>query len=214
MSRMTGQEASKINLEICSVAPIVPVLVVEDAADAIPLAEALVAGGTPVLEVTLRSAAALDVIRAMSSVKGGFVGAGTLVTPEDVRNAKAAGATFGVSPGATAKLIDACEEEGLPLLAGAASATEAMVLLERGYSFQKFFPAEAAGGAPAIKGIGGPLPQIKFCPTGGLTPANAGTYLALSNVVCGGGSWLAPSKLIKAGDWAGIEALAAEAAKL
>jgi 2-dehydro-3-deoxyphosphogluconate aldolase/(4S)-4-hydroxy-2-oxoglutarate aldolase len=211
---MTGQEASKINLEICSVAPIVPVLVVEDAADAIPLAEALVAGGTPVLEVTLRSAAALDVIRAMSSVKGGFVGAGTLVTPEDVRNAKAAGATFGVSPGATAKLIDACEEEGLPLLAGAASATEAMVLLERGYSFQKFFPAEAAGGAPAIKGIGGPLPQIKFCPTGGLTPANAGTYLALSNVVCGGGSWLAPSKLIKAGDWAGIEALAAEAAKL
>ena len=214
MARMTGAEASKINREICGVAPIVPVLVVENVSDAVPLAEALISGGLPVLEVTLRTDAALDVIAAMADVKGGFVGAGTLVTPADVRAAKAAGATFGVSPGATQKLIDACEEEGLPLLAGAASASEAMLLLERGYDFQKFFPAEAAGGAPAIKGIGGPLPQISFCPTGGLTPENANTYLSLGNVLCAGGSWVAPKGLVAAGDWAGIEALAIEAAKL
>jgi 2-dehydro-3-deoxyphosphogluconate aldolase/(4S)-4-hydroxy-2-oxoglutarate aldolase len=214
MSRITGAEASKLNREICSVAPIVPVLVVEDVAHSVPLAEALVAGGLPVLEVTLRTDAALDVIAAMAKVKGGFVGAGTLVTPQDVRAAKAAGATFGVSPGATRKLIDACEEEGLPLLAGAASASEAMALLERGYDFQKFFPAEAAGGAPAIKGIGGPLPQISFCPTGGLTPENAESYLSLSNVICAGGSWVAPRGLMDAGDWSGIEDLARAASRL
>ena len=214
MARMTGADASKMNREICGIAPIIPVLVVDDVAHAIPLAEALVAGGLPVLEVTLRTDAALDVIAAMAGVKGGFVGAGTLVTPEDVRAAKAAGATFGVSPGATPKLIEACEVEGLPLLAGAASASEAMALLEYGYDFQKFFPAEAAGGAPAIKGIGGPLPQISFCPTGGLTPENAPNYLKLSNVICAGGSWVAPKGLVALGDWAGIEKIARDAASL
>ncbi len=200
--------------EICALAPIVPVLVVDDASQARPLAEALVAGGLPALEVTLRTPAALDAIREMAQVPGGVVGAGTLVTPEDVRAAKQAGAQFGVSPGATDALIAACEAEGLPLLPGAATASEAMRLLEQGYDMLKFFPAEASGGAPALKAIGAPLPQISFCPTGGVSPQNATDYLSLSNVVCAGGSWVAPKQLVTDGDWAGIETLACEAAKL
>ncbi|WP_170435262.1 bifunctional 4-hydroxy-2-oxoglutarate aldolase/2-dehydro-3-deoxy-phosphogluconate aldolase [Ruegeria arenilitoris] len=200
--------------EICALAPIVPVLVVDDAAHARPLAEALVAGGLPALEVTLRTPAALDAIRAMAQVPGGVVGAGTLVTPDDVRAAKEAGAQFGVSPGATDALIAACEAEGLPLLPGAATATEAMCLLEQGYDMLKFFPAEASGGAPALKAIGAPLPQITFCPTGGVSPANARDYLSLPNVICAGGSWVAPKQMVAQGDWAGIEALAREAAAL
>ncbi|WP_170522733.1 bifunctional 4-hydroxy-2-oxoglutarate aldolase/2-dehydro-3-deoxy-phosphogluconate aldolase [Ruegeria arenilitoris] len=200
--------------EICALAPIIPVLVVDDAAHARPLAEALVAGGLPALEVTLRTPAALDAIRAMAQVPGGVVGAGTLVTPDDVRAAKEAGAQFGVSPGATDALIAACEAEGLPLLPGAATATEAMRLLEQGYDMLKFFPAEASGGAPALKAIGAPLPQITFCPTGGVSPANARDYLSLPNVICAGGSWVAPKQMVAQGDWAGIEALAREAAAL
>lgn len=211
---MTPQDASKRAREICGLAPIVPVLVVTDARHARPLAEALVAGGLPALEVTLRTPAALEVIAEMAKVKGGVVGAGTLVTPADVRAAKAAGATFGVSPGATDALIAACETEDLPLLAGAATATEAMRLLERGYDMLKFFPAEASGGAPALKAIGAPLPQISFCPTGGVSPQNAQSYLSLPNVVCAGGSWVAPADLVAKGDWAGIEALARDASKL
>ncbi|WP_164659799.1 bifunctional 4-hydroxy-2-oxoglutarate aldolase/2-dehydro-3-deoxy-phosphogluconate aldolase [Tropicibacter sp. Alg240-R139] len=198
--------------EICELAPIVPVLVVEDAALAAPLAQALVAGGLPALEVTLRTPAALDAIRAMADVPGGVVGAGTLITPEDVRAAKEAGAQFGVSPGATDALIAACEAEGLPLLPGAATASEAMRLLEQGYDMLKFFPAEASGGAPALKAIGAPLPQVSFCPTGGVSPSNVQDYLALTNVVCAGGSWVAPKSMSSAGDWAGIEALARDAA--
>ncbi|KIC43784.1 keto-deoxy-phosphogluconate aldolase [Ruegeria sp. ANG-S4] len=200
--------------EICALAPIVPVLVVDDVAHARPLAQALVAGGLPALEVTLRTPAALDVIRAMSEVPGGVVGAGTLITPEDVRAAKEAGAQFGVSPGATDTLIAACEAEGLPLLPGAATATEAMALLEKGYDMLKFFPAEASGGAPSLKAIGAPLPQISFCPTGGVSPSNARDYLSLSNVICAGGSWVAPKAMVQSGDWAGIESLAREAANL
>ena len=211
---MTPQDASKRAREICSMAPIVPVLVVNDATKARSLAEALVSGGLPALEVTLRTPAALEVIAEMPKVPGGVVGAGTLVTPADVRAAKEAGATFGVSPGATDALIDACEAEGLPLLAGAATATEAMRLLERGYDMLKFFPAEASGGAPALKAIGAPLPQISFCPTGGVSPQNAVSYLSLPNVVCAGGSWVAPADLVQSEDWAGIEALAKEASKL
>ncbi|MFD0909379.1 bifunctional 4-hydroxy-2-oxoglutarate aldolase/2-dehydro-3-deoxy-phosphogluconate aldolase [Ruegeria arenilitoris] len=200
--------------EICALAPIVPVLVVDDATHARPLAEALVAGGLPALEVTLRTPAALDAIRAMAQVPGGVVGAGTLVTPDDVRAAKEAGAQFGVSPGATDALIAACEAEGLPLLPGAATATEAMRLLEQGYDMLKFFPAEASGGAPALKAIGAPLPQITFCPTGGVSPANARDYLSLPNVICAGGSWVAPKQMVTQGNWAGIETLAREAAAL
>ena len=142
---MTPQDASKRSRAICALAPIIPVLVVHNVAYARPLAEALIAGGLPALEVTLRTPAALDVIREMAKVKGGVVGAGTLITPADVRAAKAAGAQFGVSPGATDELLAACEEEDLPLLPGAATPTEAMRLLARGYDMMKFFPAESSG---------------------------------------------------------------------
>ncbi len=210
----SAAEASRLTREICALAPIVPVLVIHDVRHARPLAEALIAGGLPALEVTLRTPAALEAISAMAGVPGGHVGAGTLITPEDVRAAKQAGASFGVSPGATDALLDACEAEELPLLAGAATATEAMRLFERGYDMLKFFPAEASGGAPALKAIGGPLPQITFCPTGGVSPQNAETYLSLSNVLCVGGSWVAPNDLIQAGKWDDIEALAKAASLL
>ena len=211
---LTAKAASVRAREICELAPIVPVLVVEDVAHARPLAEALVAGGLPALEVTLRTPAALEVIAAMAQVEGGVVGAGTLVTPDDVKAAKAAGAHFGVSPGATDALIAACAAEELPLLPGAATASEAMALLEQGFDMLKFFPAEASGGAPALKAIGAPLPQISFCPTGGVSPGNAESYLSLPTVVCAGGSWVAPKDKVIAGDWAGIEALARDAAAL
>ncbi|MBY6136261.1 bifunctional 4-hydroxy-2-oxoglutarate aldolase/2-dehydro-3-deoxy-phosphogluconate aldolase [Nocardioides marinus] len=211
---ITAQQASQRTREICAMAPIMPVLVVEDAGHARPLAEALVAGGLPALEVTLRTAAALDVIREMAQVPGGVVGAGTLVTPADAEAAKDAGAQFGVSPGATDALLDACEQIGLPILPGAATASEAMRLLARGYDMLKFFPAEASGGAPALKAIGAPLPQISFCPTGGVSPSNADSYLSLSNVVCAGGSWVAPNDLVQGGDWGAIKQLAAEASQL
>ena len=211
---MTPQDASRHTRQICGMAPIVPVLVVHDPAHARPLAEALVAGGLPVLEVTLRTPAALEVIAEMAKVEGGVVGAGTLVTPADVTAAIAAGATFGVSPGATDPLLEAAEQQGLPMLPGASSASEAMALLARGYDMLKFFPAEAAGGAPFLKSLSSPLPQISFCPTGGVSPANAHDYLSLPNVVCAGGSWVAPTDLMQAKDWDGITALAAAAAKL
>lgn len=211
---MTPEKMSQSALEIAGFAPIIPVLVVEDAAHAAPLATALVAGGLPALEVTLRTPAALEVITEMARVPGGHVGAGTLLTPEDVLAAKRAGATFGVSPGATDRLLSACEDADLPLLPGAASASEAMALLERGYSMLKFFPAEASGGAAALKAIGAPIPQVKFCPTGGVSMKNANDYLSLPNVVCAGGSWVAPKAMVENGDWDGITALAAQAAAL
>jgi 2-dehydro-3-deoxyphosphogluconate aldolase/(4S)-4-hydroxy-2-oxoglutarate aldolase len=211
---MTPKDASAYAREICRMAPVIPVLVVEDTAHATPLAEALVAGGLPVLEVTLRTPTALDVIRAMAEVPGGVVGAGTLLTPEDVRAAKAAGARFGVSPGITETLVTACEDQDLPLLGGIATVSEAMRMLERGYDLCKFFPAEANGGAPALKAFAGPLPRMHFCPTGGVTPQNAPAYLALPNVVCVGGSWVADAARMKAGAWAEIEQLARDASQL
>jgi 2-dehydro-3-deoxyphosphogluconate aldolase/(4S)-4-hydroxy-2-oxoglutarate aldolase len=211
---MTPAEQSRKAAEICALAPVVPVLVVEDVSKARSLAQALVKGGLPALEVTLRTPAALDVIRAMAEVPGGVVGAGTLLTPADVKAAKAAGAKFGVSPGATDRIIDACAAEGLPLLPGAATATEVMVLLEKGFTVQKFFPAEASGGASALAAIGAPLPQVKFCPTGGVSMKNVLDYLKLSNVICCGGSWVAPKAAVAAGNWAEVERLAREAAAL
>ncbi|WP_305969835.1 MULTISPECIES: bifunctional 4-hydroxy-2-oxoglutarate aldolase/2-dehydro-3-deoxy-phosphogluconate aldolase [unclassified Mameliella] len=211
---MTPQDASQSNEALCRIAPVIPVLVVDDVATARPLAEALVAGGLPVLEVTLRTPVALDAIREMAKVEGGIVGAGTLLTPQDVAAAKEAGAKFGVSPGATDRLLQACEDADLPLLPGAATSSEAMRLLERGYSVQKFFPAEANGGVPALKSIGAPIPQVRFCPTGGVSPSNAPDYLALSNTLCVGGSWVAPKDAVAKGDWARIEDLARKAAAL
>lgn len=211
---MTPAEQSLKTAEICRLAPVVPVIMVHDLAQAAPLARALVAGCLPALEVTLRTPCALDAIRAMAEVPGGVVGAGTLLTPADVKAAKAAGAAFGVSPGATPRLLDACAELGLPLLPGAATASEIMLLLEQGYSVQKFFPAEQAGGAAYLKSIGAPLPQVKFCPTGGISLKNARNYLGLSNILCVGGSWVAPQDKLASGDWAEVEALAREAAGL
>ena len=200
--------------KVCTAAPVIPVLTIDRVEDAQPLARALVAGGLPALEITLRTAAAMEAIAAVSEVEGAMAGVGTLLTAAQIRDAKSAGATFGVSPGATHSLIEAAREYDLPLLPGAATATEAMRLLELGFVFQKFFPAEAAGGAPALGSMAGPLPQITFCPTGGVTPENAKTYLALPNTRCVGGSWIAPKALIDAGDWDQITQIARRAADL
>lgn len=211
---MTPDHASDLTYALCMLAPVVPVLVIDDASHAADLARALVAGGLPALEVTLRTPAALEAIRAMAAVPGGKVGAGTLLTSRDVEAAKAAGATFGVAPGVTARLLDACEANDLPLLAGCATPSEAMALLERGYTVAKFFPAEVNGGAPALRAWGAPIPQMRFCPTGGVSLKNARDYLNLPNVLCVGGSWVAPAAMVASGDWASITALAAEAAAL
>lgn len=201
--------------EICRRAPVVPVLVVQEVADAAPLARALVAGGLPALEVTLRTPVALDVMRAMAdAAPDAVVGAGTLRTPADVRAAVDAGARFGVSPGFSAAVIDAAAEAGLPMLPGVATPTEAMAAAERGLDILKFFPAEANGGIPVLQAWAGPLAGLSFCPTGGIGPTNAAGYLALSNVLCVGGSWVAPADKVKAGDWDGITALARAAAAI
>lgn len=200
--------------DVCLLAPVIPVLVVKELRIAQALAQALVQGGLPALEVTLRTPVALEVIRAMADVEGGVVGAGTLLTPADVKAAKAAGARFGVSPGVTDSLLKAAEDADLPLLAGAATASEVMYLLERGYDTLKLFPAEAVGGVALLKSLASPLPQVTFCPTGGITLQTAPQYLALPNVLCVGGSWVAPDTLIQSQDWQGIQQLAREAAGL
>lgn len=211
---MTPEMQSQKSRALCELAPVIPVLVVGDAARAEGLATALVQGGLPVLEVTLRTPAALDVIRQMAKVPGGHVGAGTVLTPDDARRAKDAGASFAVAPGATETLVRACEDIGLPLLPGAVTGSEVMRAMEWGYSMLKFFPAEAAGGVKTLKSLGGPLPQVSFCPTGGITLASAPDYLALPNVICVGGSWIAPDGEVASASWAAIEARAREAAAL
>ena len=205
---------SDLIAKICAAAPVIPVLTIDRVEDAQPLARALIAGGLPALEITLRTDAALEAIAAIAEVEGAMVGVGTLLTPAQVQDAKAAGAIFGVSPGATPNLIAAALEFDLALLPGAATATEAMRLLEQGFTFQKFFPAEAAGGALALGSMAGPLPQITFCPTGGVTPENAKTYLALPNTLCVGGSWIAPKALVATGAWDEITQIARRAASL
>ena len=205
---------SDLIAKICAAASVIPVLTIDRVEDAQPLARALIAGGLPALEITLRTDAALEAIAAIAEVEGAMVGVGTLLTPAQVQDAKAAGAIFGVSPGATPSLIAAALEFDLALLPGAATATEAMRLLEQGFTFQKFFPAEAAGGALALGSMAGPLPQITFCPTGGVTPENAKTYLALPNTLCVGGSWIAPKALVATGAWDEITQIARRAASL
>lgn len=197
---------------VVSAAPVVPVMVIEKLEHAVPLGRALVAGGLPVLEITLRTDCALDAIRAIKAeVEGAIVGAGTVNTPADVARAVEAGSEFLVSPGSTPRLIDAVLESGVPILPGVNSPSEVMALMERGFKYLKFFPAEAAGGVPMLKSIGGPLPQVKFCPTGGVSLKNLNDYLGLANVVCVGGSWMAPVDMMHACDWSGIEKLAREA---
>lgn len=211
---MIPQTQSEHTRALCALAPVIPVLVIDDVAHAERLGEALIAGGLPVLEVTLRTEAALDAIRLMARLSGGHVGAGTVLTPEQVYRAKDAGASFAVAPGATETLIRACEDASLPLLPGTVTASEVMQANEFGYDMLKFFPAETSGGAPALKALAGPLPHITFCPTGGVTPQNAASYLSLPNVICVGSSWVASTNAMAEGDWAGIEARAREASQL
>ncbi|WP_150241827.1 bifunctional 4-hydroxy-2-oxoglutarate aldolase/2-dehydro-3-deoxy-phosphogluconate aldolase [Nocardiopsis quinghaiensis] len=201
--------------DILDLAPVMPVVVVSDAETAVPLARALVAGGLPGIEVTLRTPGALGAIeRIAAEVPEAVVGAGTVVTPDQASAAARAGARFLVSPGCTAGLASAMADTGLPFLPGVGTVSEAMALLERGVSEMKFFPAEAAGGAAFLKSLTGPLPQARFCPTGGITADSAPTYLALPNVGCVGGSWLSPADLVSAGDWDRITGLARKAAAL
>lgn len=201
--------------KILTAAPVVPVLTIEDAATAVPLARALVAGGLAALEVTLRTEAGLDSIRAIAAeVEGADIGAGTVLNPAQLDAAVKAGAKFLVSPGATPALVAAAAGCLVPFLPGVATAGEAMSLADQGFSYLKFFPAEPAGGISYLKALAAPLPDIRFCPTGGVGSKNAAAYLALANVVCVGGSWVAPGDALAAGAWDKVTALAREAAAL
>lgn len=202
--------------DIVEIAPVVPVMVVDDLEDAVPLATALYNGGLKVLEITLRTPVALDAIRAMVAAlpEDAVVGSGTVITPEDLKASVDAGAKFMVSPGTTPELVAAAKACSVPLLPGVATPSEAMNLYTQGFHYLKFFPAEAAGGVPMLKSIGGPLPQITFCPTGGIDANKALSYLALPNVKCVGGTWMAPKSLVASKNWNEIERLAKEAASL
>lgn len=210
----TARAHSATLADLCRRAPVIPVLVIDRAETAADLAAALVRGGLPVLEVTLRTPAALAAIAAMAHVPGAILGAGTVLGGADAAAARDAGARFAVSPGATDGLLEACADLDLPLLPGAATASEAMRLRERGYRVQKFFPAAAIGGPAGLRALSGPLPDLLFCPTGGIDHDSAPGYLALPNVACVGGSWVTPRKLVENREWAAITALARQAAGL
>lgn len=200
---------------LLDLAPVLPVLVIDDAAHAVPLARALVAGGLPAVEVTLRTPAALDAIRAIAAeVPEAVVGAGTVLTPRQAEAALGAGARFLVSPGWTDRLLDAMRASGVPYLPGVSTASEVVALLERGVTEMKFFPAEAAGGVPYLASLASPLAEARFCPTGGIDATRAPGYLVLPNVGCVGGSWMFPGDAVRGTDWARIEQLAREAAAL
>jgi 2-dehydro-3-deoxyphosphogluconate aldolase/(4S)-4-hydroxy-2-oxoglutarate aldolase len=202
-------------LDLAAHGPVIPVIVVDRVEDAVPLAQALVDGGVRVLEVTLRTPAAMASIEAMArAVPSAIVGAGTVRSVADVHAAKAAGCAFAVSPGYTPEVGRACRDAGLTLLPGVATASEVMLANADGYTFLKFFPAVAAGGLPMLKSLAGPFPDVAFCPTGGITLETAPQFLALPNVKVCGGSWLTPGDAVKAGDWTRITRLAREAAAL
>ena len=206
---------SEILEPILARVPVIPVIVVESAELAVPLARALVAGGLPVIEITLRTGAALDAIAAIvAEVEGAIVGAGTVLSNGQLIASEKAGAQFAVSPGVSPHLLAAAEDSRIAFLPGAATASEAMTLMDHGYPIQKFFPAEPAGGIPFVKALSQPLPAIRFCPTGGIDADRAARYLGLANVICVGGSWVAPADAVEAGDWARIETLARDAAAL
>jgi 2-dehydro-3-deoxyphosphogluconate aldolase / (4S)-4-hydroxy-2-oxoglutarate aldolase len=198
--------------EVLGQGPVVPVMVIHKLEQAVPLARALVAGGIRVLEITLRTPVAMEAIRTISrEVSGAMVGAGTVTRGEELTAVAAAGAVFAISPGLTVELLDAASQGPIPLIPGIATISELMTGMARGYSYFKFFPAEAAGGVKMLQAMGGPFPQITFCPTGGITLANYRDYLALKNVACIGGSWVAPQAAMDQGDWTRITALAREA---
>jgi 2-dehydro-3-deoxyphosphogluconate aldolase/(4S)-4-hydroxy-2-oxoglutarate aldolase len=198
--------------EIFKQGPVVPVLVIENVEDAVPIAKALIAGGINVLEVTLRTEAAMDVIRTIAKeVPEAYIGAGTVTNREQLKEVTEAGAKFAISPGLTADLLKAGKEGTIPLIPGVSNISDLMTAKDAGYTHLKFFPAEAAGGVNALKSIGGPFPDIAFCPTGGISPSNYKSYLALPNVHCCGGSWLAPKDAIVNKQWSVITELAKEA---
>lgn len=198
--------------EVLRQGPVVPVMVIQKLEQAVPLAKALVAGGIRVLEITLRTPVAMEAIRIISrEVSGVMVGAGTVTRGEELAAAAEAGAVFAISPGLTVELLDAANQGPIPLIPGIATVSELMTGMARGYGHFKFFPAEAAGGVKMLQAIAGPFPQITFCPTGGITLANYRDYLALKNVACIGGSWVAPQGAMDQGDWTRITALAREA---
>ncbi|MEU3183041.1 bifunctional 4-hydroxy-2-oxoglutarate aldolase/2-dehydro-3-deoxy-phosphogluconate aldolase [Streptomyces sp. NPDC006923] len=200
---------------VLDLAPVIPVVVLDDAADAVPLARALVAGGLPAIEVTLRTPAAISAIRAIAAeVPDAVVGAGTVITQDAVTGSVTAGARFLVSPGWTDALLGAMRSSGVPFLPGVSTASEVVALLERGVTEMKFFPAEAAGGTAYLKSLAGPLPQARFCPTGGITAESAASYLALPNVGCVGGTWMVPADALASKDWDRVESLAREASTL
>ncbi|NBM14310.1 bifunctional 4-hydroxy-2-oxoglutarate aldolase/2-dehydro-3-deoxy-phosphogluconate aldolase [Streptomyces sp. GC420] len=202
-------------MPLLDLAPVVPVVVLDDAADAVPLTRALVAGGLPAVEVTLRTPAALDAIRAVAAeVPEAVVGAGTVLTARDVSEAVRAGARFLISPGWSERLLDAMVTSGVPFLPGVSTVSEVVALLERGLTGMKFFPAEPAGGVPYLSSLAGPLPTARFCPTGGITQDTAPAYLRLRNVPCVGGTWMVPPDALAAKEWGRVEELAREAAAL
>jgi len=202
-------------LDMMRVGPVIPVIVIDDLADAVPLATALVAGGVRVLEVTLRTQVALDAVRAISrEVEDAIVGVGTISRAEHFQQAIEAGARFGVSPGLTTELIDAARTSKLPLLPGVMTPSDVIAARAAGFVALKLFPARQAGGIDMLKALSGPFPDVTFCPTGGVTAASAPGYLALPNVECVGGSWLTPEAIVKAGEWGKITALAREASRL
>jgi len=208
--------AAKLSaLQVMQDAPVIPVIVLHDRAHAVPMARALVAGGIRMLEVTLRTPQALEAMRAIAAeVPEAVVGAGTVRSAQDARAAALAGARFAVSPGYTRSVAQACADQGLCLLPGVATGSEIMQAQEDGYTELKFFPALQAGGAAMLKAWAGPFHDVRFCPTGGITVANAGDFLSLPQVLCVGGSWLVPADALAQGDWPRIEALAREAAQL
>jgi len=202
-------------LDVMQAGPVIPVIVIDRLADAVPLARALVAGGVRVLELTLRTPQALAAIeRVAAEVEGAIVGAGTITRAEDVDAVRRAGALFGVSPGLTAELAAAARAAGLPLLPGVMTPSDVIAARAAGYTELKLFPAQQAGGIGMLKALGGPFPDVRFCPTGGITAATAPDFLAQPNVVCVGGSWLTPGDAVAAGDWARITTLARAASQL
>jgi 2-dehydro-3-deoxyphosphogluconate aldolase/(4S)-4-hydroxy-2-oxoglutarate aldolase len=209
---MANERGRMSPLEILHTGPVLPVVVLRNADHAVPLAKALLAGGIRAIEITLRSGAALEAIRRISSeLPEIIIGAGTVLTPDDLRSVAQAGGKFAISPGLTPSLFAAAHDGPIPLIPGIATPSELMLAQERGFTELKFFPAEAAGGVPMLKALHGPFPRITFCPTGGISQENCKNYLAQANVACVGGSWIAPLELIEKGDWSSITKLAAKA---